>query len=76
VFLKQFVCLLPPALCSGLLLKQFVLGLGGTAVLSLLALQLRGQLAEPFLGISAGASGSNLLGSFAASCLPELELMS
>ena len=76
MFLKQFICSLTPVLCSRLLLKQFILGLGGTAVLSLPALQLRGQPAEPFLGISAGASRLNLLGSFAAGCLPELELMS
>ena len=62
--------------CSGSLLKQCDLGLGGTAVLSHLASQLLGQRAVPFLGTSAEASGSDLLGSFAAGSHPESELVS
>jgi hypothetical protein len=64
------------AACSGSLLKPFDLGLGGTAVLSHLASQLRGRRAEPFLGTSAGAFGSDWLGSFAAGCHPGRELAS
>lgn len=62
--------------CSEKLLKQFDLGLGGTALPSRLASQLRGQRAEPFLGTSAEASGSDLLGSFVAGYQPRRELVS
>jgi len=76
VILQPSIHLLERVPCSEKLLKQFILGLGGKVLPSRLASQLRGQRAEPFLGTSAEASGSNLLESFAAGYQPRRELVS